>query len=928
MYQDGAGPRTLQDVRQRNDFRAFPEVPAFHDGQDGPVVSTLLARLTRTRPDEMMSFVGRQPELERLDAAIAAAVRESRGRTLFIEGPAGVGKTTLVTELLSRISIRERYAMGRGRCTQTFGGGEPYLPFIEALSDLADESTPGSVQRATVSGLVRELAPYWLQVVPLVGGLLAATFATATEVQDHMKRSSAPSREALFMQYLDVVRRLAADTPFLLFLDDLHWADHASIALLGYLSRGIGELPVVIIATMRELQVEHDDPALIELVLELEREDIATRVKLAELDGGSLDLVLQQEFGGEVSVRLRRWVEKTAGGNPLFVTELAKLLRQSGGAVEIDGEWQLTDSAESTEVPRSAEAVIERRIQRLEPAELNLLQYASVGGAEFDSVVLARLLDVDELVVLDMLEPLDRKHGLIDAVGEVELPNGEIASEYRFRHPLVHTVLYRQVVGKRRILVHRKAGETIASLWGENTNRVAPQLARHFDQGRVRDRAHKYAMIAADAAAAVFANWEALDLFDVALRNVEPGREAEVHERCADLHDRIGQYTRAVEEYAFARAKSAEATGLRLARKTLTVQRKAGLAPAPTLVARLTELLERTENDPTERCHLLLELTRLPDANRDAGHSIEAVRIAESLGNPLLLVDALERVAVRNVFVEGRVEEEFEPLRRALEVAFSIQDPVLLARYHAIAGVANAKMGRYRDALDDFGNVLTAFERMGDPNGIAAACHNLGMVMLRVGVFADAERMLERARTIHERRDRASIVQSLFGLAECARLQDDPGTAAERFEYLLEHAVQLQLWQSEAVARGGLGLCFLARDRREEAEEQAAALRTLLAASATWFEDRDIPELFLARLDAAAGDALGADVRLERIASAVRSRDVYLWARTIIERAELAMPFDQAEATAIIVSAGDAIARIQSPPLHTRLAALRSALAA
>ncbi len=875
-----------------------------------------------------MSFVGRQAELDRLEAVIAAAVGQSRGRAVFVEGPAGVGKTTLVMELLARLSSDGRHAIGRGRCTQSFGGGEPYLPFIEALSDLADESTPGSVQRATVSGLVKELAPYWLGVVPLVGGLLAATFATAAEVQDHMKRSAAPSREALFMQYLDVVRQLAADAPLLLFLDDLHWADNASVGLLGYLSRGIGELPVVIISTMRGLQVEHDDPALIELVLELEREDVATRVRLTEMDSASLDVVLAHELGGEVTVPLRRWVERTAGGNPLFVTELAKLLRQNGGAVEIDGEWHLTDAAESTDVPRSAEAVIERRIQRLGPDELNLLQYASIGGAQFDSVLLARLLDKDELDVLDLLEPLERKHGLIEATGEIDLPNGDSASEYRFRHPLVRTVLYRQVVGKRRILVHRKAGETIESLWADHVDRVAPQLARHFDHGRVRDRACRYALTAADAAAAIFANWEALDLFDIALRNTDPDGEAHVRERCGDLHDRVGQYARAVEEYRAATGKTDGATTARLERKSVTVQRKAGLAPAPVLVGQLTELLDRAQDDPVERCHILIELTRLPDASNDAAFSIEAVRIAESLDEPLLLVDALERLAVRYVFIEGRVEAAFEPLRRALEVAFSIQDPVLLARYHAIAGVANAKMGRYRDALDDFGHVLTGFERMGDPNGIAAACHNLGMVMLRVGMFADAEHMLLRARAIHEKRDRASIVQSLFGLAECARLQDEHAAAAERYEDLLEHARHLELWQSEAVARSGLGLCMLALERDTDAAEQAAALLALLEKSGAWFEDRDLAELFLARREFAAGDVGAADARLERAAAAVQPRDVYLWARTVIERAELARRVDETRAAGIVASAADAIERIQSPPLHARLASLRSALAA
>jgi len=619
-----------------------------------------------------MLFVGREAELDLLDREMALALQIPAGRAIFVEGSAGTGKSALVAEFLARTAAqRPEVAIARGRCLQTFGSADPYLPFVEAIRDLSDDETTGSIKSEKVSELLAELAPYWLSVVPVVGGLLSATFATAARLKGQ-SIGSAPSREALFVQYLELIKKLAAQSPLLLVLDDLHWADPSSVALLAHLSRGVANLPVLIVGTLRRTEAELEKHPVVELIRELEREDSARRVPLPEMDAALVHALLRAEFGGEVAEPLSRWMLQTAGGNPLFLSELARLTRQNGAASEQNGEWHLTAAADGIEVPRSAEAVIESRIQHLDPEEVRLLQYASVEGIDFNSTVVAKLLERDELEVLDALDAMERRYQLVKTVGEVELPDGDVATTYTFRSALTQTVLYRQVVGKRRILLHRKAGEMIESIFPDALDDVAGKLARHFHFGRVKDTAHRYARQAAERARAVYAHWEAEELFRIALENSTDDEErADLEERLGDVYDAVGYYERGIEGYgsSLARRAADAAASLRLRRKIVVLERKAGLAPAPLLLQRMRALLAEAADHPRESCLLLLEsVTEMPDAVETQATVQQALRIAESDGDTPLILMALERLAYVVLFFSDRVEEALTYLQRAREM--------------------------------------------------------------------------------------------------------------------------------------------------------------------------------------------------------------------------------------------------------------------
>ncbi len=851
-----------------------------------------------------MRLVGRDEEVEALTRLAVRALDLKAGRCIFVDGPAGAGKTALVAGFIEGICARRPgVRVARGRCLQTFGAVEPYLPFVEALTDVADERTPGSIQRETLSGLLTELAPYWLSVVPLVGNVLSAGFATAALLRGQAAANVAPSREALFIQYLEVIRGLARDGPLILFLDDLHWADQSSIALLAHVSRGIAALPVVIIGTLRGADAELEKLPTGGLIRELEREDLATRILLDELPEGALAELLGAVLGGAAAEPLVRWMYRTAGGNPLFVGELARLLRETGAVREISGEWFLTSTDGDFDVPRSAEAVIESRIQRLELEEVRILQYASVEGNEFNSTVLALLLEADELTVLDVLERLDRRHTLIQPTGEIELPDGDFATGFRFRHALVQTVLYRQVVGKRRILLHRRAAATLESLYGDSTDAIAGRLARHFQQGRQKESAHRYAQQAGDRARRLHAHWEAEEYFRLALENSPDATDrAELEERLGDVYDVVGYYASGVECYrsSLTARDPGSSDSLRLRRKIVVLERKAGMIPAPQLLQEVRALLTEAGSDGDERFHLLLETSMLPNAEGVVEAVEEALALAEARASPHLILDALERLAFVLIFFGGHVEDSFPYLRRALDLAAEMGDPLRSERSFEIQGVAHAKVGRYEEALAEFHQALSMAERLGEPRRIGVVCNNLGTLLLRLGRYADAEEILQRARQIHERRDRATLVHSVFNLAERARRAGELQLAVERYHELITYAREFEYWTSEAVAHAGAGLALLELGDVQGAREESWKAVAVIADHAEWFEDRELVEILLARLEDTDGLIEASIERLGRAADALANFDIYPWAIVSVERVRILSEADPDAARAIL----------------------------
>jgi len=212
-------------------------------------------------------------------------------------------------------------------------------------------------------------------------------------------------------------------------------------------------------------------------------------------------------------------IQQKTEGHPLFVASLVQFLVERGDIARTNEHWSLARplSEMDLEAPESVRGMIHKTIYALEEQERRALAYASVEGTEFLSTVVAKLVDVDELELEEQLAHFEKVHRLISTLGEEELPDGSLAIRYRFAHALYQNVLYDELVSKRRILLHRQAGEQLLRHYGKHALRIAPQLAMHFERGRDFARAVEYLVHAGDNATKIYGNSEAAEHYSRAL---------------------------------------------------------------------------------------------------------------------------------------------------------------------------------------------------------------------------------------------------------------------------------------------------------------------------------------------------------------------------------------------------------------------------
>src|SRR6185295_9316857 len=223
-----------------------------------------------------------------------------------------------------------------------------------------------------------------------------------------------------------------------------------------------------------------------------------------------------------------------------------------GDLAKDNGRWSLVRPLAEMDLamPESVRAMISKKIDALDADERRTLQYASIEGTEFLSSVTAKLLGVDEIDLEESLARIGKTHRLIDTIGDEELPDGSLATRYRFSHALYQNFLYADLVNKRRVMLHQQAGEQLLSHYGKRAPQIATQLALHFEQGRDFPRAVEYLIHAGDHAAKLYGYAEAERHYTHALALVQKLPEEAQPERLATLYHKRGTVNHALSDFS------------------------------------------------------------------------------------------------------------------------------------------------------------------------------------------------------------------------------------------------------------------------------------------------------------------------------------------------------------------------------------------
>jgi tetratricopeptide (TPR) repeat protein len=842
-------------------------------------------------------FVGRTQELallnSRLDNALAG-----RGGVVFLSADPGAGKTTLTAHFLDTLAqTHPDVEVIRAGCSEQYGAGEPYQPFVEAFRFLTAERERERRKGRSFRELARDLAPYWVAAIPVAGEVIAATWHTASELRQQFTGDatrSAPSEEAFFFQYTELFFAAAAESPLVLFLDDLHWADRATIALLTHLARRVGDQRVLVLGTYRPTELNAGHHPMREARQELQRYRVAEEIALQPLDTEALaDLVLLHT-GAQPSAQLFDWLNRRAGTNALFFEELLRWLVGQNLTRENLGELQLVRVPRDIEVPRSAESTIEKRLDQLDDETRRMLEYASVQGDQFDSVSLSRLLDVDELALEESLDPIVRAHGLVQMRGTEDLPNGDVASVYRFSHSLIQDVLHNGLQGKRRILLHRRMAQILEETYGTESVDAAARLALHFEEGRQPEKAYEYALTAAARASRLYAHWDALDQLQRALRNAGGGApEATVQERLGEEYVSISQGVEAIESFDRALsllAPESSTDRLRVRRKRAAVESAQGLRPLDEVLTGLQAL--RTEaaelGEAAEECRIIWDMIVLPGTTEsmDIALARAALSIALETERTELHARGHEVLGLALTFGSDPAAAMAE-METAVRLYQSIGDRGREAACRSNISLARVLLGDYPVAVQEFEAASRIFDEIVDPIREASTRSNLGALLRIIGRYDESEaHLLESIRIFGRLGAPVSMLSALMNLAELHDARGELDEAEARWSQMLASAIEAGYAGEQVIAHCGIGTVRLRRGSVADAMEAERAARALVSSDpGSLTESAEALQLFSARLAAATGEIEGAVQMLERLEAAVQERDRYLASIYHLERA-------------------------------------------
>jgi class 3 adenylate cyclase/tetratricopeptide (TPR) repeat protein len=571
------------------------------------------------------AFVGREAERAVMERSRSQALAGTR-QVVLVSGEPGIGKSRL-SSFSAHGAHGEGFALLWGSCSEELA--VPYEPWISVCSQLVEHAAPELLARHVQrhGGELARLARDLRRRLP-----------DAPEPE-----SSDPETERflLFSAVAGALVELAASVPVCLVLDDVHWADSESVALLKHVVTAAESCALQVIVAFRDTDLGKDHP-LGAALADLRRIDGVERISLQGLGTLEVSEVMAAVAGHELdedALVLADEIASETDGNPFFVGEVLRSLVESGRLLYDAGteRWSVDRSA-PLGLPESIRDVIVRRVERLGDETHEALTLAAVIGRTFEVELLVRLMDTTESELLDRLE--------VAVAASLVDESTERVGRFFFVHALINQTLYENLGSTRRASMHRRVAVVLEELYAQDPGERVAELALHWRLAASdRSRAAHYSARAGRHALASLAPAEAARLFADALELLDPVEDAE---RCQALIG-LGEAQQLTGDPAY-RTTLLHAARIASSLGDADLAADAALANTRGFMSLIGDLddervdaIERAlelddRSDPGRRAQLLAlqsqELLYEHDRTRRQAVAMEAISLARDLGDP------------------------------------------------------------------------------------------------------------------------------------------------------------------------------------------------------------------------------------------------------------------------------------------------------
>ena len=680
------------------------------------------------------SYVGRGKEHAELDACVGRAIG-GQGGIVLIGGEPGVGKTRLV-EQVQATAHRRNCLTPTGRAYET-EGSPPFIPFVEAI-----EQCICAMPAETLKAVLGDAAPEVARLVPD----LRRQFP---DIPTPLELPPEQQRRYLFKNIAEFVQRASRLRCMVILLDDLHWADEATLELLQHLAPLLQTWPVLVLGTYRDVELDVGRP-FAQTLESLKRKRLATRLNLRRLEFDGVHAMLVALGGPDPPLTLVTAVFDETEGNPFFVEEVFQHLDEEGALLSADGKWRTELELEDLEVPEGVRLVVGRRLERVSPESQKVLTIGAIVGRSFDLDLLEAVGDVVGDALLTALEESEQAFLIVPTPGR--------EPRWEFSHALIRQTLAASLSLPRRQRLHLRVADAIEQTVREEPEKRAADLAHHLYQAGTAAEADKtvhYLEVAGQQVFDAGSFEEGLPLVDRAhgllddkpvaqraallfmrgrvLHSVHRTEESAAdYQRAFDLYETLGDVdgvTNASMEIAHQCSYRGEPF-----RAVPTVRRGLALTGDEQSVSRARLL-----------SHGALSFGIAGDYDAARPMMDEAIALARRLDDRRALAEALGvKVFYDWVFLQCR--EWVDTGRQAVEVGQSLGQPWLWLPADALRRVGLASVGDWRAATDGLEKVAELAERLGQIQAIN--CHHDVRVLsqLMVGDIGGYERAAEAKR--------------------------------------------------------------------------------------------------------------------------------------------------------------------------------------
>jgi DNA-binding winged helix-turn-helix (wHTH) protein/tetratricopeptide (TPR) repeat protein len=647
------------------------------------------------------TLIGRRAPLARLTESWRRANGGQR-QIVWLAGDAGVGKTTLLDAFLREVAGA---AVIYGQCVEQHGAGEPYLPVLQGLAELTRD-------HPQVLPLLRGVAPTWLVQMPWL--------TNEAERASLARELAGTGAERMVREMNEFAARLSETLPVVFVIEDLHWCDQATLALMDFFARQRGRARVMWLGTYRLTQVIAENHPLQALRQELKLHRLCEEVVLDAFSEVEVMEYLRSRMSvARLDEGFVRRIHAHTDGLPLFLVNVVDAL--VGAEVETSEtsrQRALASSQAALPVPEDLTGAVERRIGKLPADDTALLEAAAVCGVEFRAGTVAAALELPLAQVIAACDALVRRQYWLKHSATVDLPDGSLDARYTFRHAIYRHVFNERIGPAPRIQLNRRIAQELTRAASAGVAVAPIEIATHLEAGRELGRA-----LAAYAQAA-----------QSALRHFAPVQAIEICEHAGALLAQLPAVP--------------EKLGLELAIKSahgVAVAQVHGVGSEATrpLFERVRELWELMPNVPNPETLVSgLGSALFARAEYDnillLADRIDAIN-PERASRPLFITSCLMRGA--SMAARGECREAANWWRRAIAACEEVKDRSAFASFVVdpeVAIRANSVRTFYERGLADRARreirlALDCADKLGQPLAQTLAHWRAGMLEVRLG---------------------------------------------------------------------------------------------------------------------------------------------------------------------------------------------------